>query len=477
MPLRVDESPSVVPRDDLRVREAARARAADVRERGCRDEENLAARREPAREVDVLEPKLEVLVPTAHGLEDAAAHEQARARRLVDRDDDSLVELQRRSRPSEQGGGKCDWARKRPGQVLLLRPAVSRADEPSRSCHGVRSLLERIRQLRDRLVAGEHVVVEEENQLGASCLGAPVVCGGQTFRLVQADDLHARSPLPQSVCGPVERAVVDDDDAREQRGAKVLNALEHELAGVPGCDDYVNHRGLIPSPTVRGQASGSLDANLRSGPQMLMYRSLAHDLARRSPGRLLDWGCGWGQMTALLREAAVETVAFDYRADLEAPTTERLPRFPEIEVHVSSEPVRLPFDAESFDSVLSCGVLEHVPDPDGSLAELGRLLKPGGMFYVANLPNKYSYTERLARMLGRYYHGRLPDDRVYTSQTARELLERHSFTVVESRRKHMLPLTVGGPARATWAVSSALERIPGLNLLATSLELVAYSEA
>ena len=38
----------------------------------------------------------------------------------------------------------------------------------------------------------------------------------------------------------------------------------------------------------------ALDANLRSGPQMLQYQSLARDLAARRPGRLLDWGCGTG---------------------------------------------------------------------------------------------------------------------------------------------------------------------------------------
>jgi ubiquinone/menaquinone biosynthesis C-methylase UbiE len=221
----------------------------------------------------------------------------------------------------------------------------------------------------------------------------------------------------------------------------------------------------------------SLDVNLRSGPQMLMYRSLASELARRNPGRLLDWGCGWGQMTMLLREAGIDTVAFDHRSELEAPTVAPLERFPEIDVHLSPEPIRLPFDAKSFDSVLSCGVLEHVPEPDGSLDEIARVLKPRGMFYVANLPNRYSYTERIARMLGRYYHGQLPDDRVYTTRTARDLLERHGFSVAECKRVHMLPLTLGGPARATWTLSSALERIPGLNLIATSLEIVAYTDA
>jgi SAM-dependent methyltransferase len=219
--------------------------------------------------------------------------------------------------------------------------------------------------------------------------------------------------------------------------------------------------------------TGELDAHLRSGPQMLQYHALADDLAARRPGRVLDWGCGYGQVTALLRDRGIDVVPFDYREDLREPTVEPLERFPEIEAHFSPEPVALPFDDDSFDTVLSCGVLEHVQDPDGSLEEIYRLLRSGGTFYVTNLPNRFSYTERLARLLGRYYHGQLPNDRVYTRRTARDLVERHGFDIRELRLAHMLPLTVGGPARLIWTASSMLERIPGLNAVATSIELVA----
>jgi ubiquinone/menaquinone biosynthesis C-methylase UbiE len=210
---------------------------------------------------------------------------------------------------------------------------------------------------------------------------------------------------------------------------------------------------------------------------MLQYRALAERLARRSPGRLLDWGCGYGQVTALLRERGVDVVPLDYRGDLAAPIVTPLERFPEIEAHLTPEPVALPFDGESFDTVLSCGVLEHVQDPDSSLDEIRRVLRRGGTFYVTNLPNRFSYTERIARLLGLYYHGQLPNDRVYTKRSIRELLSRHAFTIRELRHVHMLPLTVGGPARPIWTASRVLERIPGLNLVATSLELAAQRES
>jgi ubiquinone/menaquinone biosynthesis C-methylase UbiE len=208
---------------------------------------------------------------------------------------------------------------------------------------------------------------------------------------------------------------------------------------------------------------------------MLMYETLAQNLAKRELGRLLDWGCGWGQVTALLLEQGVDVVPFDYREEIDAPTVERLERFPDIQAHVSPDPVVLPFGDAVFDTVLSCGVLEHVQDPDASMEEIRRVLRPGGMFYVTNLPNRYSYTEKIARLLGLYYHGQLPNDRVYTKRSVRELLDRHGFTVRELRRVHMLPLTLGGPARLIWGASSALQRIPLVNIFATSLELSAFT--
>jgi ubiquinone/menaquinone biosynthesis C-methylase UbiE len=206
---------------------------------------------------------------------------------------------------------------------------------------------------------------------------------------------------------------------------------------------------------------------------MLQYRSLARSLAARKPGRLLDWGCGFGQVTALLRAEGVDAVAFEYRPDAPEATIVRLERYPEIEAHVSPDAVALPFEDGTFNTVLSCGVLEHVADPDGSLDEIRRVLRPGGMFHVTNLPNRFSYTERVARLVGLYYHGKLPDDRVYTRGTILDLLARHSFDVTAFRRAHMLPLTLGGPPRVLWAASRGLERVPGLNLFATSLELSA----
>lgn len=224
-----------------------------------------------------------------------------------------------------------------------------------------------------------------------------------------------------------------------------------------------------------------IEVNLRSEPQMLEYKAIAFRIAEDRPRRVLDWGCGWGQVAKLLHDHGLDVTALDYRPDRNQ-GVEPLPRFPEINAHLTPDPVLLPFETGSFDAVLSLGVLEHVADPDGSLEEIKRVLEPGGTFYVYKLPNRYSYLERLARLMGLYYHGANPDDAVYDKRSAIALLAEHGFEIQEFRRTNMLPLTLEGraaarAATAIWTANRALAHVPALNMLATNLELIAISPA
>ena len=221
-----------------------------------------------------------------------------------------------------------------------------------------------------------------------------------------------------------------------------------------------------------------VDVNIRSGPQMREYEAIADRIASDRPARILDWGCGLGQVTSLLRARSVQTEPFDYREDVSEPTRRALEHYPDVEAMHSNDPVKLPYPDGAFDAVLSLGVLEHVQDPDASLDEIARVLEPGGTFYVYKLPNRFSYLEWIAKKLGLYYHGKLPHDRLYDKRRTFSILERHGFEVVDFKRTNLLPLTLAHPlarrlAGAIWGLNRALRYVPGLSLTATNVEAIA----
>ena len=93
------------------------------------------------------------------------------------------------------------------------------------------------------------------------------------------------------------------------------------------------------------------------------------------PGRTLDLGCGVGHSYRLL--APRETVGVDIAQEaLEG--QERATFVADMRA--------LPFPDRSFENVLSVQSIEHVPDPERVLAEVRRVLAPGGaaMFVTPN---------------------------------------------------------------------------------------------
>ena len=164
-----------------------------------------------------------------------------------------------------------------------------------------------------------------------------------------------------------------------------------------------------------------------------------HHLARPFSGLdILDWGCGKGHVSKLLRDlhprtldsCDIVTTKEDSAFGQQTPIIDQYG----IQVRPLTHEYVLPYDDHSFDVVLSVGVLEHVPNERASLVEIRRVLKPGGLFFCFFLPTTLSWTQKLAHMRGNYYH-----DRFYSEQSIRDLLAAPNFTLLDVWYRQLLP--------------------------------------
>jgi SAM-dependent methyltransferase len=104
------------------------------------------------------------------------------------------------------------------------------------------------------------------------------------------------------------------------------------------------------------------------------------DAVGAGPGtRLLDIGCGPGTITA----AAAGRGAHATGVDLAEGMLELgRARHPDLEL-VTGDAEDLPFPDATFQAVVGGFVLNHLPDPEAALAEVARVLAPGGRLAVA----------------------------------------------------------------------------------------------
>lgn len=137
--------------------------------------------------------------------------------------------------------------------------------------------------------------------------------------------------------------------------------------------------------------------------------TLDFDRLQLRPGeRVLDVGCGEGRHVLSARLGhPVHAVGLDLSADDLATASARAGEFADQAPSGGSlrflqgSALDLPFADDSFDVVICSEVLEHIFDHRRVLAEIARVLRPGGRF-VASVPR--SWPERLCWLLSDAYH-------------------------------------------------------------------------
>lgn len=218
-------------------------------------------------------------------------------------------------------------------------------------------------------------------------------------------------------------------------------------------------------------------------------------LARGS--RVLDYGCGFGLVPAMLASMGyrVRGIDIDAGGQPEAVTEAFSAPWASLEGEREHPDLmkdmwarladgfgidfeaydgkRIPCEDGSFDAVVAHGVLEHV-NPDllaGSLEEICRVLVPSGLFFVFRTPRKRAYLEKLASLLGMGTH-----ETTYDEREIEAIARAAGFEVVRIDYSDMLPSFLPRGMRFYNAIAPLLSRLDGW-LLDTPLRKYAHHMA
>jgi SAM-dependent methyltransferase len=185
-------------------------------------------------------------------------------------------------------------------------------------------------------------------------------------------------------------------------------------------------------------------------PRELTFQAIA---ALR-PRRVLEVGGGEGELAErLVREVGAEVVGIDLS---QAMVDEQ--RAKGIDARVGDVQA-LPFDDGAFDLAVAAWMLYHVPDLDRGLAELSRVLVPGGALIAVT--NSLEHMRELRELAGWDARGHAS---TFRSETGEESLRRHFAAV--ARRDAYGSVTMDDETvrrfAASWKPLSALLARPRL---------------
>lgn len=133
-------------------------------------------------------------------------------------------------------------------------------------------------------------------------------------------------------------------------------------------------------------------------------------------GDLLEIGCGEGRGVELLAPKVVTYTAVDKIEEVVQSLSLKFKNSRFIQANIPP----LPFEDNSFDSIVSFQVIEHIKDDNKYLQEIHRILKPGGKAYISTPNIKLTLSRNPWHI------------REYTANELTELCKKY-FSVVEMR--------------------------------------------
>jgi SAM-dependent methyltransferase len=175
-------------------------------------------------------------------------------------------------------------------------------------------------------------------------------------------------------------------------------------------------------------------------------------LAEIRPRRVLEVGCGWGELAEwVARETGADVCATDL-----SPRMVELARERGLDARLA-DVQQLSFADGSFDAAVAAWMLYHVPDLDRGLSELARVLTPGGRLVVAT--NSAFHLQELRELVGSG-----PSPSTFTRENGEALLRRHFASVrrqdLDGQLEFETRADVEDYVNASISMSSFIDNLP-----------------
>jgi len=136
-----------------------------------------------------------------------------------------------------------------------------------------------------------------------------------------------------------------------------------------------------------GAVAGDYDRKWKSYVEATIRETLAR-LELRGDERVLDVGCGTGELLRQIgvRHPGAKLAGIDPVPAMLAVARGKLPAAVDLQVGWADG---LPWQASRFDVVVSCNVFHYMTNPSPALAEMSRVLRPGGRIVITDWCDDY----------------------------------------------------------------------------------------
>jgi len=147
-------------------------------------------------------------------------------------------------------------------------------------------------------------------------------------------------------------------------------------------------------------------------------------------GRVLDVGCGDGFFTAqILQRFNLKNV---YGLDISSKAVD-LARLKHPEIKFQQGALNhIPEETNSIDSITMIEVIEHLVDIEGTLKELFRVMKPGGILLITTTDFNWLKQVIIAMFFfEKYFYPTNPHIRFFKKSTLADILSKNGFSIIK----------------------------------------------